>query len=855
MFTRFPAQTAIFFLFASIAFAQPNLSPALRGKELSIVPGKTRLSVSVRNAREFTVTYHNKILVHHQSAISGTFVITTLNHTVLLELKQDPNVLFIDHHRVARQESTLDYTNSSFNRITKTWRQYPSLKGSGHNVSIKELNIDAANIDIRNRTFVTPLSPAKLDQHATTMAIILSGGGNSSHRAKGVASEAHITASDFSNLFPDDPLILAANNINVQNHSYGVGIENYYGNEAFAYDQQVAQNPKLVHVFSAGNLGTTKPASGTYQNLDFANLSGNFKQAKNVLVVNAVDSTLTANALNSRGPTFDGRVKPELTAYGQGGTSDAAALVSGITTLIQEHFEVLQSGLPDASMVKAILIASADDIGLPGIDFTYGYGSVNAYKALRLLDLGQWNSTIISSNDQVTIPIAIPASVSELKIAIAWTDPPASPNAASVIQNDIDSRLVYGSDDIYPWVLSAYPHKDSLLSTPKQKADHRNTVEYITLNNPTAGSYSLILNSGPLTTAAQVVSVAYWMDTSTPFIWDFPTTTDVIEGGIPNRLFWEATPGQTGNLYLQLNMGSWQLVASDLPLDQNYVWNSPDTLAQARLKMTIGTNDFISEEFLVSPLGKLNIAFLCPDSLGFSWQARSPATGYRLYAMGSQYLEPALLTTDTLVVMAPTAQVYFAVAPIFNGIEGLKSRTIDYTLQGTSCFLNTFFAQRFNSTEVRLQLQLSSTYAVQAITLYKTVKGVKRVFASSTIVDRLLFNFTDDELIPGFMTYQAEITLSNGKTILSDSIGIPIEENGKAILYPNPISDQSDLNILSAGDGKMFRILDAWGRLVYEAEINTTETSLDIVNLPTGMYFYQLLSADGVTDSGRFIKY
>ena len=82
----------------------------------------------------------------------------------------------------------------------------------------------------------------------------------------------------------------------------------------------------------------------------FANITGNFKQAKNVLIVNAVDTTLSINSFNSRGPAFDGRLKPELTAYGSGGTSDAAALVSGISALIHEKYQSINQKIPDASL-------------------------------------------------------------------------------------------------------------------------------------------------------------------------------------------------------------------------------------------------------------------------------------------------------------------------------------------------------------------------------------------------------------------------------------------------------------------------------------------------------------------------
>src|ERR1041384_1183825 len=102
----------------------------------------------------------------------------------------------------------------------------------------------------------------------------------------------------------------------------------------------------MVHVFSSGNSGQLQQTTGTYQNMSFAKLTGNFKQAKNVLVVNAVDPTLLINALNSRGPAFDGRIKPELTAFGQNGTSESAAVASGVSALIQEKYFSASSQIP-----------------------------------------------------------------------------------------------------------------------------------------------------------------------------------------------------------------------------------------------------------------------------------------------------------------------------------------------------------------------------------------------------------------------------------------------------------------------------------------------------------------------------
>merc|ERR1712165_655370 len=59
-----------------------------------------------------------------------------------------------------------------------------------------------------------------------------------------------------------------------------------------------------------------------------------------------------------------------------------AAYVAGVAALVWSHYP-----WKSASEVKAVLRVSAKDLGIPGKDFTYGYGLVQADAALRLLSL------------------------------------------------------------------------------------------------------------------------------------------------------------------------------------------------------------------------------------------------------------------------------------------------------------------------------------------------------------------------------------------------------------------------------------------------------------------------------------
>ena len=111
--------------------------------------------------------------------------------------------------------------------------------------------------------------------------------------------------------------------------------------------------------------------------------------ADSILCVGAVDSEGTIAAFSSRGPSSDGRVKPDVCAVGAGsciiqpsdgsiqygnGTSFACPLIAGMAACIW-------SALPDlnAMEIRRRIICSADRYHNPDAD--YGYGIPNAWLA------------------------------------------------------------------------------------------------------------------------------------------------------------------------------------------------------------------------------------------------------------------------------------------------------------------------------------------------------------------------------------------------------------------------------------------------------------------------------------------
>ena len=111
--------------------------------------------------------------------------------------------------------------------------------------------------------------------------------------------------------------------------------------------------------------------------------------ADSILCVGAVDNEGTIAAFSSRGPSSDGRVKPDVCAVGAGscivnpsdgsiqygnGTSFACPLIAGMAACVW-------SALPDlnAMEIRRRIICSADRYHSPDAD--YGYGIPNAWLA------------------------------------------------------------------------------------------------------------------------------------------------------------------------------------------------------------------------------------------------------------------------------------------------------------------------------------------------------------------------------------------------------------------------------------------------------------------------------------------
>ena len=128
--------------------------------------------------------------------------------------------------------------------------------------------------------------------------------------------------------------------------------------------------------------------------------------------VHSGDGTPQIASFSSRGPTADGRIKPDVVAPGigvaaadlrsggyrrRGGTSFAAPLVSGVCALL---LQIHPEWGPD--QVLEALRSTALDLGAAGPDTVYGWGQINALAASGL-------SEELPNEDRLLAPFPNPA--------------------------------------------------------------------------------------------------------------------------------------------------------------------------------------------------------------------------------------------------------------------------------------------------------------------------------------------------------------------------------------------------------------------------------------------------------------
>lgn len=370
--------------------------------------------------------------------------------------------------------------------------------------------------------------------------------------AKGMAPSASLLSYDWTNDGSEVTYEVFNNGLLISNHSYGVPVLTdtgelnvpswYMGNyntTARQWDLITYNHPYYLPVMSAGNSGLNTYTGGLAPGYD--KLTGNKNSKNSLIVANANPSinpltgnltSLVINSSSSQGPTDDGRIKPDVAADGtnvisssntgnsaydsSSGTSMASPSAAGALLLLQEHYYNLNSQYMRAATLKSLVSHTAvDDTNSVGPDPIFGFGFLNIRESAQVLtnsNLAIPTSLVeeltLQQDQTYTIQVTV-NSPKKLIATIGWTDPAGSSmdnqlnSSTPVLVNDLDLRIVKGSEVNFPWKLQL-----SNVSAPAIKGDNVvDNIEKVEVENA-LGTYTIqVSHKGTLTNINQAYSL------------------------------------------------------------------------------------------------------------------------------------------------------------------------------------------------------------------------------------------------------------------------------------------------------------------------------------------------------------
>lgn len=591
--------------------------------------------------------------------IDFPIVYTTLDDSQFLQIAALSYVQFVDiGPDPGKPEDTAGRTLQRSNLINSQLSSGLKYDGSGVGVLIRDDGSVGPHIDFQGRLYDLTHGNDK-GNHGDGVAGVFSGAGNLDPSAAGSASGADVYVINYESEFKDNTIELhEQNDIVITNSSYSNSCNAGYTITTQRVDRQMVNYPHLMHIFSAGNANGSECGYGAGN--QWGNITGGHKQGKNVIAVANLHADGSIANSSSRGPAHDGRIKPDISALGTGeistddshtyqvfgGTSAAAPTMAGsFAQLYQAYRELNNNENPKAGFLKAVVLNSARDLGNEGPDFIYGWGLVDAFRGLKILEEQTYIEGSLVQGETNQHQINIPEGVVEAKVMIYWVDKAGSTTTQKALVNDLDMFINDQNSNRHdPWILDHTPDPQ-LLDLPATKgADHLNNMEQVSIDTPAAGIYEVTVDGTTIPIGAQEYHIVW------SFQYDDIMVTYPIggEGFVPEStewIHWEAQ-GEEGtfDVVYSLDEGlSWSPIATNLQGDTRVIdWTVPSVISgDVMVGVSRGNKFDISDEtfsIIEKPSG-LVFTELCRSGAKLSWQPVEGADAYQVYKLGEKYME------------------------------------------------------------------------------------------------------------------------------------------------------------------------------------------------------------------------
>jgi hypothetical protein len=584
-----------------------------------------------------------------------------------------------------------------------------NLRGKNISVGIGDNSDISTHIDFTgrliNRVFSTPTG------HGTHTSGTTAGGGILNPNYQGMAPKSTIISQWFNDVITNTPTYVADNNMIATNNSYttadlGCPGEGVYDITSNYIDAQMKSYDEVLHVFAAGNDGgyTCAPYPGSY-----GTIKSGWQTAKNVLTVgNMSIASYVINGGSSRGPVKDGRIKPEIVANGSNtmstlvnnsyglssGTSMAAPVITGAAALLNERYQQLHGVNPKAALVKALLCNTAEDLGNAGPDYTFGFGMLNARKAVEAMEASQYT---ISSMPNTSYNLTVPAGVRRLKVMLYWADVPAAVLAASTLVNDLDLTVTDPSVVTHlPLVLNPA----AVTAAATAAADHSNNIEQVIINNPAAGTYQMNVNAFAVPQGPQQYILTYQMDINGITV-EYPFGGESLIPGQSETIRWTAYGDESNTFtvaYSTNNGGAWININTNVAATaRSLSWTVPiavtnDYLIRVSRNSSVYT-DQSDYNFAVIGQPVVTASIPCEGFTQLNWAAITGTSGYDIMQLKGDSMEVIATTAATSYLVQglnANTTYWFGVRANNGAIHGRRSISVSALPSTGTCTLSGF---------------------------------------------------------------------------------------------------------------------------------------------------------------------
>lgn len=636
---------------------------------------------------------------------------------------------------------------------TSTGRDYT---GRNVGVLVRDDGFVGPHIDFEGR--ITNYSNRRNASHGDGVAGIIGGAGNLTPEFRGMAAGSELYASNYAPNFLDytTTSLIDDGDVQITNSSYSNGCNDGYTSIARTVDSQTLETPSLMHVFSAGNSNGSNCGYGAGS--QWGNITGGHKQGKNVVTTANVAADARLEYSSSRGPATDGRIKPDITAHGQGqrstnenntyqtfgGTSAAAPGIAGVSAQLYELYADNNNGeLPQSALIKAAILNTANDAGNEGPDFKFGWGIINGLRAGKLIEDERYLSDDISQGDVNTHTINVPAGTKQVRFMVYWSDAAATVGSSPALVNDLDLTVKDPANNtLLPWLLDHTPTPTALDTPAEPGIDRLNNMEQVLINNPSTGNHTITITGHNVPQGPQEYFVVYEVITENLTV-TYPNGGENLKMYTREYIQWDAinTTQSFDVEYSTDNGSTWNNIAT-VPSDTYlYEWNVPSDAptGEGLIRVTSGSYQDVSDAiFNVARTPNIvKVAMVCENTATFEWNAIDGADSYDLYILGEKYMEVAG-SSSTLSVTVPIDdyedEIWYALVAK-NEVEGWRSSRSpakhyegglkDCTIGVEDNTLDNLFSMYPNPATNEVHIAFSDTaYAVEEITITNSLGQV-----------------------------------------------------------------------------------------------------------------------------------